>query len=211
MKIAALIIFYLSVLSALFPIWTGRKIKNTMWYYALACLVFDINSVCLKILNIERLWASNLFILIEFTLISSYFYQYVFEERFKKRILIILFLIAGYFIIDTFLHSVLKPNYVGATIFYCLYVLFSIFGLYKVMKAIEFLMIEKSPLFIFCIAFLIYASGSIVIFLFEYELLKINKAFISAMWQFVRNPMNILKNILLGYGLILMQKNKQTQ
>jgi hypothetical protein len=205
----AVIILWFSVLSPLCPIWTGRKDKSILWYYALACLVFDINSLVLKAFQIERLWTSNLFFLAEFILISSYFNQYVFEKKYKKRTIIVLILIAVYFVIDTILNSVLKPNYIDAAILYCLYILFSIFGLYRVMKTIEFLSIEKSPLFIFCIAFLIYASGSFIIFLFEYEVLQIDKAFISAMWQFVRNPMNILKNLLIGYGFVLMNKKVQ--
>jgi len=209
--IAAYIILYISNLSSLLPIWTGRKGKGVIWYYALACFVFDVNAFVLKALNIERFWSSNAFILVEFILIAFYFYQYVFYEKYRKQILIVLGLIAVYFVVDTILHSVLKPNYIGASLFYCLYILFSIAGLYKVMKETEFLMIEKSPLFIFCIAFLIYASGSFITLLFEHELRDTNREFIKFMWCFVRNPMNILKNILLGYGLALMQKNKQVK
>ncbi|KAA5534507.1 hypothetical protein F0919_07755 [Taibaiella lutea] len=147
--------------------------------------------------------------MVEFLLLSSYFYQYVFEKKYRKQILIVLSLVAVYFVVDTCVHSILQPNYIGAAIFYSLYILFAVFGLYKVLKGIEYLMIEKSPLFIFCIAFLIYASGSFIILLFEHELRETNKEFIKFMWCYVRNPMNILKNLLIGYGLILMNKNKQ--
>lgn len=206
---AAAIVLYLSVLSPLIPVWTGRKIKNEIWYYALACFIFDVNALILKALHVERLWASNLFFLVEFILVSCYFHQYVFDKKFRKQVLIVLGLVAAYFVVDTCWHSVLKPNYVGAGLFYCFYILFAVVGLYKVMKETEYLMIERSPLFIFCVAFLIYASGSLIIFLFEHEILKNDKEFTYIMWLFVRNPMNILKNILIGYGLALPVKKKQ--
>lgn len=202
------IILWLSNFSALFAVWIGRKEKSVIWLYAFSSLVFDINGFVLKAFDIERLWASNLFLLVEFVLLSLFFMPLVFPTRYHKNSKWIIALVAIYFVIHTFMLSVWKPNYVDASVLYLFYIFYCICGLYKVIRDIEFVLVERNPLFIFCIAILLYASGSLIILLFENDLLHTQKEFIYALWKLIRNPLNIIKNLLIAYGFVLIKRNK---
>ena len=204
------ILLYLSNLSALLAVWTGRRERTVIWLYALLSFIFDMNGYVLNALDIERKWASNIFFLVEFVLISTYFIREVFPG-YKKALRIIVAVISLYFVVHTCMKSVWVSNYVDAAIMYELYIFFSICGLYKVMQEIKYVMVERNPLFIFCIAFLLYASGSLFIFLVGNDFLQTERDFIIGIWKLVRNPLNIVKNLLIAYGLLLIRRNHLAQ
>ena len=197
-----------SNLSASLAIWTGRKERTVLWFYVLFSFLFDINGYILKNLKVERLWASNLFILIEFILITVYFIRNVFPRKNAIVWHVCLTVISAYFIIDTCRLSVWKPKYLGAALLYALYIFYCLYGLYRVISEIEFVVIEKNPLFIFCIAILLYASGSFIIFLFESKIWPTEEAFGNKVWMYVRNPVNIIKNLLMAYGFRIIKDRR---
>lgn len=202
------IIAYLSNLSAVPAILAGYKRKGLLWLYVVSSFFFDIVSFVLKYLEIGFSWSSNFFFLTEFVLLSLYFTNQVFNKktRFKSRLFITL--AAIYFIIHTlFTTKLYSVNYGDTAYFYGIFILFSIIGMYKLLNEATIIPIERSPLFIFCVAILIYASGSFIIILYENELLKTDEKFIKYAWIFIRNPLNIFKNLLLYYVFVLM-KNK---
>lgn len=211
----AYIIKYASNLSALPAIWVGRREKHVLWYYALVSFAFDVNSFLLGVLGMKKMWSSNMFFFFEFLLVSAYFVRYVFAVRMRPAAIASLSTICAAFVVHTINHNHLqpgffswKPNYIGTAWLYGLYMFYSIYGLFRVMTEMEFVMIEKNPLFIFCIAFLLYSTGSFIILLFENELVKQEIGFVDNLWVFIRNPANIIKNLLIAYGLWLIKKHK---
>lgn len=198
------IIAYLSNLSALPAIWVGVRKKGLLWLYVLSSFVFDINSLILKQLGVNFAWSSNLFFLTEFVLLGSYFINNTLEYKIRFTARIFLTAIAIYFVVDTLYRLGLnKVNYIDTAYLYAIYILFSIVGMYKLLTTAVIESIEKSPLFVFCVAILIYASGSFIIILYENELLVTDEKFIKYAWVFIRNPLNIFKNLLICYVLML--------
>jgi hypothetical protein len=206
----AKLLLYISNLSAIPAVWIGRKKRPVIWLYALCSLVFDLNSLILKHFHINWGWCSNLFFLLEFALISLFFIREVFPVRHRTAGFIVSSAASLYFIIHTTLLSIFKANYVDAAILCGIMLSFCFYGLTRVIKEIEFVMIEDNPLFIFCIAILLYASGNFIILLFENKLLLLNEELIKALWKNVHNPLNILKNLLIAYGLLLTNRSKWT-
>lgn len=202
------ILLFLSNLSAIPAIWIGRREKSSLWFYALASLLFDINGYVLNALHIERLWASNLFFLIEFVLVSAYFIRNVIPPKAQRVTGVLSLLVALCFIFNTWNRNIMLPNYIGAAILCSFYIFYSMLGLYKVITEIEFVLVERNPLFIFCVAFLLYASGTFIIFLFEHKLWHFQDQFLESIWRLIRNPLNTIKNLLLAYGFWLIRKTK---
>jgi hypothetical protein len=99
-------------------------------------------------------------------------------------------------------------NFTDASLLYGMYIMYSLVGLYKVITEIEYVMVERNPLFIVSVAFLLYASGNFIIFLFENNVLLMNKELKSGLWLYIHNPLNILKNFMLGYAFLLIKKGK---
>lgn len=202
------ILLYTSNLSALLAIFIGRSQKHVLWYYAIASFVFDINGLVLKHFGVQRHWASNLFVLIEFLLITRYFIGELIKEPYKRNAYRIMCLIALLFTIQTINVSIWQANYLGASILYSIYIGYCLAGLYKVISEIEYVHIEVNPLFIFCTAFLLYASGILIILLFKNEIFEKHRELVISIWQIIHNPLNIIKNLLLAYGLWLLNKRR---
>ena len=202
------IIQFASIFSGIFAVWVGRKYRPILWYYVLSSFVFDINGFVLKFFTIEWRWGSNMFFLTEFVLVSLFFIHEVFPPKYRNASLLLLFLISSYFAAHTTVNSIVRANYADAAILYGIFIFYSIFGLTKVIKEIEFVMVEHNPLFIFSVAFLLYSSGIFIIFLFENKLIYLDRKLINNLWAFVHNPLNIIKNIMIGYGLIMINKSR---
>lgn len=206
----AKILLYISNLSAIPAVWIGRHKRPVLWFYALCSLLFDLNSLFLKYFQINWRGCSNLFFLLEFVLFSLFFIRDVIPDRYRSTGYLISAIASIYFIIHTILLSVFKANFVDAAILYGIMLGYCIYGLTRVIKEIEFVLIEDNPLFIFCIAILLYCSGNFIILLFENKLLIHNEKLIKELWKNVHNPLNILKNLLIAYGLYLTNKRQWT-
>ncbi len=197
----ARVILYLSNLSSVIPIWTGRRSRSIIWYYVWASFIADVVSFILGLRHIKWHWLSNLFLLVEFFIVSYFFTQQIEDGKTKKAVQLVLLMVMAGFAVHT--------NFKGAAVLYGIFLVFGIAGLYKVIKEIEFVQVERSPLFVLCVAFLLYGSGIFILLLFENELIVINKHFIVSLWRYLHNPLNIIKNILIGYALYLESNAKK--
>lgn len=198
----------ISNLSAIPAIWIEREKRSVLWFYMLFSFLIDTYAFVLVQLEKELHWLSNIFILIEFFLVTVYFIRNVFPERWAGTLYICVTIISACFIINTYRLSIWKTNLHDAALFHALYIIYCLYGLYKVISEIKFVMIESNPLFIFCTAILLYASGNFVYFLFDSELVKIYKDEVTELWKIWHNPLNTLKNALIGYGLWISRKSK---
>jgi len=202
------VLIYLSTLSGLPAVMVGRNKRSAIWLYVLLSFIFDVNGTVLRIMNIPRFWASNLFFLVEFLCFSCYFIGAICPQKYKKVAYYLTGAMVLYFVIHTSMKSIWHTNFVDGAILYGIYIFYCLCGLAKVIQEIEYVMIERNPTFIFCVAILLYASGSFIILLFENKLLYLENGLILSLWLYVRNPLNIFKNLLIAYGFILMNKNK---
>jgi len=151
---------------------------------------------------------ANLFLLIEFILVSVYFIPLIERSKLKTIAYAVAGLMCVYYIAHTLSGTIYKVNFTDASLLYGMYIVYSLAGLYKVITEIEFVMVERNPLFIISVAFLLYASGNFIIFLFENNVLNMNTGLKSGLWLYIHNPLNILKNFMLAYAFILIDKRK---
>lgn len=192
-----------SALSPLLAIVIGivYKKKSLLWYYAIADFGFDAGIILLK-----RVWktnyslAGNLFFLLEFLFFAFAFRKRIFRND-KEFGIIISVLMLGYLYYTVICHSPFEHHLTGAAIFFSApYILWCILGFHSIMfqKNNRIIALEKSSFFWFNTALILYACGSIILFLFyDYLIaLKGNKEFLS-LWLIVFISVNILKNIVL--------------
>lgn len=192
-----------SALTPLLAILTGvflRK-KSLLWYYAIADFSFDMGIILLK-----RVWktnyslAGNIFFLIEFLFFAFAFRKRIFRNDREFTIVISVLLIC-YLVYTGIYHSPFEHHLMGAAVFFSIpYILWSVLGFYSIMfqKNNRIISLEKSSFFWFNTALILYACGSIILFIFYDYLIaaKGNKEFLS-LWLIVFISVNILKNILL--------------
>ena len=179
-----------------------------LWFYALSSLFFDVLSFVLRRTNIKWRGSSNIFLLIEFILVSVYFIGQIERKNYRYAAYSTAAVMCMYYIIHTLSGTIYKVNFTDASLLYGMYILYSLVGLYKVITEIEYVMVERNPLFIVSVAFLLYASGNFIIFLFENNVLLMNKELKSGLWLYIHNPLNILKNFMLAYAFLLINKDK---
>lgn len=201
------LLLYTSNLSALWAVWVGRRQRSVLWLYAFCSLFFDVLSYILKRTSIK--WrTANLFLLIEFILVSAYFINKIERKNYRMTLYVTAGAMCLYYIIHTLNGTLYKVNFTDASLLYGMYIFYSLVGLYKVITEIEFVMVERNPLFIISVAFLLYASGNFIIFLFENNVLIMNKGLKAMLWLYIHNPLNILKNFMLAYAFVLINKGK---
>jgi len=168
----------------------------------------DLLGLALKVAHIPRLWLSNLFFLLEFMAVSWFFVSEISHSRVRGLAYSLVILVGGYFIISTLQGGVLTANYTAAALFYAIYIYYALAGLHKVIQEIEYTMVERNPLFVFCVAILLYSSGSFIIFLFEHIMQLSHGRLVDLLWVYVHNMLNIIKNLLIAYGLVLTGKRQ---
>lgn len=179
-----------------------------MWYCVSASFFCDVLGLALKIAHVPRLWLSNVFFLMEFIAISCFFIAEIARPHVRGLAYSLAILTGGYFIISTLEKGMLTGNYAAAALLYAIYIFYALSGLHRVIQEIEYTMVERNPRFIFCVAILLYSSGSFIIFLFEHVMLLSLGKLVDMLWIYVHNILNIVKNLLIAYGLVLISKEK---
>ncbi|RYD56594.1 MAG: hypothetical protein EOP56_11115 [Sphingobacteriales bacterium] len=201
------IIKFLSIFSPLLALVAGYRRRFTLlWYYALAGLFFDLLLLVLKRgLEVNHLWAANLFVLTEFLLLTFYYR----EQLFKNRALFssLVFLGSAFFITTTALKSIFAFNAIGASVFFLAYIIYGILGLYKMLQAQDELFLERSSFFWVNVALIIYASGNFLLFLFMDYLRQHDDKMLLMLWASTFQVLNIIKNMLLGIALSKKAQN----
>lgn len=193
--------------SPLLSVWLGWKHRGVFWYYAIVCLVSDFLSYILKQFDIKHAIVSNLFIVAEFIIVINYFKLQLLPKRYFSIINVLLVLVVCLYVYSTLLvmgdgDKVARSyNYKAAAFFCMLYILFSLLGLYKIMKDMIVVKLEKSQLFLVCVAFLLYASGALLMLLAKDEIVKVEKDFFANAWPLIFLPLNVIKNLLLAIGI----------
>ncbi len=178
-----------------------------LWWYCCLSFLADAVGYALSTIHHPMFWVSNAFILGEWLLISNFLIRQAFAERFRYPLLALSYLLGALFVARTIYCSPSVLNYDDAAVFFGLYVIGTLFGLYRVIQKIEFMQIEQSPLFVFCAAFLLYVSGSLIMLLARKYLDKSDHTLMRNIWV-VHNMLNILKNLAIAYSLLLIKRQR---
>lgn len=195
-----------SYASAVPAIWIGRRIRGMLWYYAWASFLCDIVSVLLtNFLHHNSHIAGNIFYFLEISLIGVYFSLELFAGWPRRVFLIITAILLLRFASSVITDPWGKVNWSDVSLAMALFVLFCLVALYKVMSNIEHLKIERSPLFIFSAAFLLYASYSLVLMLFADYFRAAPAELRSQLWS-IHNVLNVVKNLAIARMFYLQQK-----
>lgn len=199
------IVLGISVVSALMPLFFGRKQYSTpLWIYILVGFSFDLLLILLKrILHIDHQWISHLYIPTELILISLYYRSYFFKSSNAFYTIILAGLL--FYILTTLYGSEFSRyhvNGVGASGLLLLYIAYSILGFHKILKEQTIVRLENSSFFWANAAFLLNSSGSIIIFICIDYLVIEDKTLLYTLWIF-KNILNVIKNIMLTRALTL--------
>ena len=191
---------FISILSPLVPLLVGiKKRYSILWLYVFTGFFFDLLISILKRIPANRHWAANLFVLVEFLLISFYYKKKIFRSAIFFYSLIMI--LSAFFVCTTLAKILTDLNTFGYSIFLFIFILYGITGLYLILKEKKMLFIEKSSFFWANAAFILYASGNFLLFLFKDFMHEKNLLAFNLLWAVCFLTLNILKNLLLAIAL----------
>lgn len=157
-----------------------------LWYYAVTGLLFDIMISIFLAHNPVKFPLANIFSWVEFSFITAYYYK---QFRNASRLWL---LFASVFLGVTIVYSVihysdcfLRFNSVGLALFHLCYIVYTIFGFLKIMSEQKNVFLERSAFFWVNVAFIIYSSGVLLIFLCNQYYNLHNKTAIVKLWPLV--------------------------
>ncbi len=180
-----------------------RSRKHVLWYYVLFGSIIECSILTSKILFGENNGLNilaNIFILIELITIGC-FYSIKFNNVWKKTILILTATASLIFVYDCIKSQLAEINTIALSCLSLLYLLVSTIGYLRMFRNMSHKYIESSSFFWFNTAFFIYASSSLLIFLFADYLMKENQQLFYYLWQYIYKIVNIARYALIGIGL----------
>jgi hypothetical protein len=183
------------------PLIVGLKNRSTLlWLYPLTGLIFDVSITLFKrVLHVNHKWPLNLFVLLEFLIISLLYRKAVFKNNTFFSWFVALFGVA--FIANTISTSLTTFNVLGTSIAAFVYIVYCLCGFYRILQAQEVIYLEKSWFFWLNVALTIYASGSFLVFLFMNYLETAHNQLFLKIWGLVFLTLNITKNLLIAVAL----------
>lgn len=194
-------ILVVSILSPLIPLITGMKKRLTLlWLYCLTGLAFELGITLFKrVFHINYLLPSNLYLLVECVFISFLFRKAVFHRA--LTFYLVLVSLCLFFVITTVSGSVFQLNHLGASVLSLSYIVFAMLCLYGILKEQRTVYLEENWLFWLAVAFILYSSGNVLIFLFRPYLIDRDYEVFRKLWFYLYLMLNILKNILIAVAL----------
>jgi hypothetical protein len=157
-----------------------------------------------RVLEISHKWPANLFMLLEFILLSIVYR----EQIIKNKKLFSLFVLAGscLFVAHTITTSIMSFNMLGSSFFFFSYLVYGLVGLYTILKKQEVTFLERSWFFWLNVALIVYASGNFFIFLFRDYMIQVDQQLYLKLWNNIFLLLNIIKNILIAVALYHLKK-----
>jgi hypothetical protein len=193
---------FASAASGLIALYTGRSVRNILWYYVLLSFSADIAGYISDFYFDHKQGYGNFFILFEFLLIGVFLSQDVVPLAIKKITSVFVVCIGYGFFVATAYTKWTEINFVGAAVLYGVIIPVILSGFYAIVNDAELVRLDKSPEFIFCSAFLVYFSGSFLIMLYAGPLKGSNQVLLDNLWA-LHNLLNLIKNLSAAYCLFL--------
>ncbi|MBZ0100333.1 MAG: hypothetical protein K8F30_14730 [Taibaiella sp.] len=106
-----------------------------------------------------------------------------------------------FFVLTTYDSYQTDLNTFSASFFSFTYLAYSIVGLFIILKEQKDIYLERSYLFWLCVAFLIYASGNLFVFLFKDYMRGVDDEFFKTLWKTFFRVLNIIKNLTLAFAI----------
>jgi hypothetical protein len=194
-------------LSPIIVLVAGRKYRALFWKYALTALAFDVISYTARHLGIVIPGWGNLFALVEFLFLISY-YRKVIDRKIVFNM--VCALLGIFYVVHTlFLRSYnqaipfnrLSFNLTGISVLYLFYITLAIIGFYKIVTGPLVDNIMRSSFFWVNVTFIIYASGVFFMFIFGDTIRSQDIALGAMLWSTIFCGLNITKNMLLAKAL----------
>jgi hypothetical protein len=198
-------VMFLSSFSAAPALWYGRNDRGLLWYYAWASILSDVFSLIMELSGTHVKTVANLFYVAEIVLIGIYFSRKLFSGRLQSSFLVLVFALAAWFVVDSIDSWQNRIEWKDIALALALFVFFCLVSLYRVITNIEYFKIERSPLFVFSAAFLLYASYSLVIMLFADHFRQAPKELREQLWS-VHNILNLVKNLAIARVFYMQQE-----
>ena len=199
---------FLSSMSALPAILIGWQRRHLFWWYCLVSFTADAIQHPLDKDSIYSGIITNIFLLLEWLLISTYLTRVLFPYRHNNIRSAAVIIIAAGFVGWVLYGGISNISYLAADIFYSIYIGLLLVCLYRFMHNIEYQQLDKSFHFLFCAVFLLFTSGSITLFGIRNYLDANNPALSSNLWA-IHNILNMIKNWVLAYCIYLIQKQEK--
>lgn len=191
-----------SILSPIFPLLAGRtKRDHPLWWYALLCIVTEmLLSGTKHLTSFNYKIFPNPFLLLEFLLVSLYFWRAVWNG--SRAFFILAAALVVLFVVRVISCGVSNFNMQAAALFYFAYIVYGIAGFYTMMRQSEEVFLEQSSFFWINVGFLIYGSGDFLLFLFKPELETANYRLYIGLWRYMFASINIIRNCCVGIALL---------
>lgn len=188
------------------PITVGiRNRSSLLWLYAVTGLCFDVLVSLILPNDFYKSIGAILFLVVEFIIISAYYHRRLFSayktaHSYTVVALILLFL--TYAIAKTnFTDLSTCINISGSIVFFLVYIIYVIIGLYTIIRQQNIMFLEKSSFFWATVAILIYASGMFVlILLFDVLDVKFHEL-LGQLWTPITCTINIIEYLILSLAL----------
>lgn len=197
-----------------------RRDKEPIWRFFILYLIFTISTEVsgihlYKVLHQSNIWIYNIFLLVEYATVSSFFYYLFKPYGFKIKWLFIWF---GFFIIfylgDLYLKDFKKFNSNTASMMSVVFVVASLLYFYKKITDDSFEKLSVYPPFWWVSGTLFFYFGSTVCnVLFDYMSLQPSTAFSFSVNYVIFTILNIIQYLMWSYSFIcryLHQKSLRT-
>jgi hypothetical protein len=152
------------------------KPLKVLSYYLYLSVAVEIWTVTYYYLHIPNLAVINLYNGLEFIFFSLFFYTLYKSYWFKRLVLLIILLVLGYFIyIFKVLESIQLLNLHLCLLYAALAVMYIILYGVQLLRTLETKELSSSPVFIICLALLLYSFGNVYIFTFAQHFVDTQK------------------------------------
>jgi len=202
-----MIVYLVRLLTTLPLIFGWKKIRNSLLVFFGLNFTSELISTILLIFKVHTslkdTFHYNLILLITSISVLS-FYSSLYKIP-KQWFLLILGLYFLFFVGSTFyfFDSFYEFNTYAYSLLHAIVIVFTTIGFYKIFKAEALIFIEKSAFFWLNSAFLIYASGSIIVTIFSKYLIDRNPELQSFFWNYLFGTVNIVFYSLSAYAFTL--------
>ncbi len=207
---------YAAIASAIIPVCTGFRQRGLIWAYVCLSFLSDLIILYLKETNDKAhihdnliAAAANGFLLVQYCLIAAYLSAYIFGRKLGLLHWLIVALPSAFFLIHTLVKHTHSLNATGAGMLYCALILLCLAGLFRVIQDVKEVKIERSAPFFVSAGFLIYASSTLLLIMFD-DFLTANypDAVVNNLW-IVHNLLSIVINLVFAWAFILQQSRRK--
>ncbi len=202
----------LSMLSVALPLWTGRRVRGFLWYYVLLSALCD-SFYYLNLWPPYAYWFGNAFWAAQFGLVTGFFAEaipFLRARRWRRAIAGGVGVVVILFCIHACEEDFRVLDFHGGAALYGLLLLPVMAGFYSLVQGPLVARLERSPLFLVCVAFLLYSAGSFLLLLFMPRFRQTDHSFVRTLWVVLHDGLNILKNLLIARALYLSGGDKSS-